>query len=165
MGIPGFASRIRQYGVHEVIGRIPGDGTQGQAGDPSQGWPNNTQFLSLGPKSSKLLESHAKATPVLAIVDGPSLAHAIYQACKKEQNANQSTDHSYSYAKIGKAAVDWLNRLCSYGFTMLVATGCSNQILDNVLICGSEQEFTLMAPCLQRSVYTQKRSPECPPFC
>lgn len=83
MGIPRFASRIREYGATKVIGR------------------------------------RDDARTACAIVDGPSLAHALLHQTPEAVAANNGPIISrYDYAAIGQAALDWLDRLQDHGYTM-----------------------------------------------
>ena len=55
----------------------------------------------------------------LAIIDGPSLAHALLKHIPTTSgNRHDSILPQYSYAAAGKAAIDWLESLEDHGFTV-----------------------------------------------
>lgn len=54
-----------------------------------------------------------------AIIDGPSLAHALLQQCSEAITVSDgSIAPRYSYLAIGEAAIAWLDDLQEHGFVM-----------------------------------------------
>lgn len=65
-----------------------------------------------------------------AIIDGPSLAHALLQQCSDTVLKNDGGIFpQYSYAAIGKAAVTWLDDLQAHGFVVYVKRYSTDMIL------------------------------------
>ena len=89
MGPPGFFSRVRAYGTNSEIGRTTTTAQQSQS------------------QSTKL-----------AIIDGPSLAHFLYENLRKNERADEEAECFYRYGDLGEAAIKWLDNLCSFGFEM-----------------------------------------------
>lgn len=100
MGPPGFFSRVRAYGTYEDIGRTTASTEESQSQSQSQSQGQST-------------------TPaIVAIIDGPSFAHFLYDKLIKDECANDKIETFYRYAELGEAAIKWLDNLCSLGFTM-----------------------------------------------
>lgn len=53
-----------------------------------------------------------------AVIDGPSLAHFVFQTTKWDEKANSGIATQCNYADLGKAVIKWLDRLQLYGFEM-----------------------------------------------
>ena len=85
MGIPGFLSRMRQYGFDRTIGRI---------------------------------ESQEPEQSTVAVVDGPSLAHFLFQSTRSVEISYSTVVAQFDYVEIGKAAITWLDRLQTFAFDM-----------------------------------------------
>ena len=101
MGVPGFASRMRQYGSYETIGRRKDEPT------------------------------------TRAVIDGPSLAHHIFNVIKRDAAVGSGIVPQFDYAELGKATIRWLDELSQYGFDMY----CRHSAPKNCLIlltAGSE---------------------------
>lgn len=92
MGIPGFYTRIQAYGSNEIIGQRLHDQSQKPA--HSQGH--------------------------IAIIDGPSLAHSLFEELIAGEQANEKAECFYRYNTICKNAIIWLDNLRSFGFGMYV---------------------------------------------
>lgn len=92
MGIPKFFMRLRALGTHDIIGRNTGD-SQSQ---------NKSQ----------------DCQTTLAVVDGPSLAHFLYDELVKETYTSRDTECFFRYSILGRKAVKRLDNLCDFGFEM-----------------------------------------------
>ena len=54
-----------------------------------------------------------------AVIDGPSLAHSLlYQNSEIVADREGGIFPRFNYGEIGKAAIDWLQTLETYGFAM-----------------------------------------------
>ena len=95
MGIPKFFSRVREYGTTNEIGRRSTTSSANQSQS----------------------QSHCQSTK-LAIVDGPSLAHFLFEQLSKEGHADLNAQCFYRYATVGEKAIEWLDNLRSFGFEM-----------------------------------------------
>ena len=93
MGIPKFYSRMLAYGSNEVVGRRLYCQSQDQK--------------SLGRSS-------------IAIIDGPSLAHSVFDELITGEHANEKAKCFYRYEAICRNFITWLDNLCSFGFEMYV---------------------------------------------
>lgn len=52
----------------------------------------------------------------IAVIDGPSLAHSIFNSSDHTQSAGPEFAPHYDYADLGRSAVSWLDTLESHGF-------------------------------------------------
>ena len=95
MGIQKFFSRVREYGATGEIGR-------------------RTTTSSASQSQS---HSHRQSTK-LAIIDGPSLAHYLFEQLAKEEHADEKVQCFNRYATLGEMAIKWLDNLRSFGFEM-----------------------------------------------
>ena len=91
MGIPKFFSRVREYGTTNEIGRRSTTSSASQS------------------------QSQCQSTK-LAIVDGPSLAHFLFEQLSKEEHADLKAQYFYRYATLGEKAIEWFDNLRSFGF-------------------------------------------------
>ena len=89
MGIPKLYSRIRAYGTTNEIGRARTTSQESQS------------------------QSHR-----IAIVDGPSLAHFLFEQLPEEDSTDMTIGCLADYAKLGQKAIAWLDNLRSVGFEM-----------------------------------------------
>ena len=96
MGIPHFFTRISAYGTDALIGVRS----------------NNTAT------PDKDQHQDRKSQSKLAIVDGPSLAHFLFDELTKGDHANDRAGCFYRYATIGEQAILWLDNLASFGWEM-----------------------------------------------
>jgi hypothetical protein len=97
MGIPQFFTRIRAYGIDDVIGvRSVNAATQDQDRDQDQS------------------QSHCPSK--LVIIDGPSLAHFLFDELTKGEHANKRAECFHRYGTIGENAIHWLDNLVSFGW-------------------------------------------------
>lgn len=72
----------------------------------------------IGSKSGRLVTDDSTSEAKFAVIDGPSLAHSLFNSNKVAERSNIGIATDYSYAALGKAAVDWLDQLQSHGFQM-----------------------------------------------
>lgn len=61
-------------------------------------------------------EDESPRRRALAIIDGPSLAHALFHTLRCDEQSTESIATICSYSALGIAAIDWLDNLWSYGF-------------------------------------------------
>jgi hypothetical protein len=99
MGPPGFFSRIRAYGTNKEIGRTTTTAQESQGQNQSH--------------------SHSRSQSTKrAFIDGPSLAHFLYESLRENERADEEPECFYRYTDLGEAAVKWLDNLRSFGFKM-----------------------------------------------
>lgn len=54
----------------------------------------------------------------VAVIDGPSLAHFVFQNSRYDDRIDKSIVTNCNYAALGEATMQWLDRLQLYGFKM-----------------------------------------------